>query len=121
MSTTLPKFEVNLAHEPDAAWIIALWKWIHGGDPSPELVAAQAIAALAPYAVRTKSSVTLARLQKQLATANIAVTEKDVESAGKSETTRELRHPMAHQYCFKFGGETICIQLPLNHLPPPAN
>ena len=27
------------AHELDAAWIIALWKAIHGGDPAPEAVA----------------------------------------------------------------------------------
>lgn len=118
---TIPKFQLTLAHELDAAWIIALWKAIHGGDPSPERIAAQAIAALAPYAAGVQSSLTFAQLQKQLAAANITVTEKEVETAGKTETTRELRRPLVHQYCFKFGGETICIQLPINHLPPPTN
>lgn len=118
---TIPRFEYTLAHELDAAWIIALWKAIHGGDGGPELVAAQAIAALAPYAARTESTITFAHLQKQLGAANITVTEHDVETAGKAEAARELRRPIVHQYCFKFGGETICIQLPVTHLPPPVN
>jgi hypothetical protein len=28
--------ELTLAHEPDVAWIVALWLAIHGGDPGPE-------------------------------------------------------------------------------------
>lgn len=118
---TIPRFQYTLAHELDAAWIIALWKAIHGGDPAPELVAAQAIAALAPYAARTESSLTFAHLQKQLAAVNIAVTEEDGETAVKTEAVRELHRATAHQYCFKFAGQTICIQLPITHLPPPAN
>src|SRR5690348_2277791 len=27
--------ELYFAHSLDAAWIIALWLWIHGGDPAP--------------------------------------------------------------------------------------
>jgi hypothetical protein len=120
--TKIAKFEYTFAHEPDAAWIIALWKLIHGGDPAPELVAAQAIAALAPYAARTDSSLTFAQLQKQLAAASIAVTERDVETAGKAEAAIERRHLVPHQYCFKFGHETICITMPvITHLPPPED
>ena len=29
-------FQVNLEHELDISWLIALWFAIHGGDPSPE-------------------------------------------------------------------------------------
>jgi hypothetical protein len=118
---TIPKFQYTLAHELDAAWIIALWKAIHGGDGGPEEAAAQAIAALAPYAAKAESSLTFAHMQKQLAGLNIAVTEEDVETAGKSEATREFRRPFPHQYCFKVAGQTICIQLPVTHLPPPAH
>ena len=118
---TIPKFELTLTHELDAAWIIALWKAIHGGDPAPELVAAQAIAVLAPYAARTESSLTFAQLQKQLGAANIELTKHGNETSVNTEAVRELRRPIAHQYCFKFKGETICIQLPINHLPPPTN
>ena len=39
----LKEKELVLAHEPDAAWIIALWKAIHTGDPAPEEVAANVI------------------------------------------------------------------------------
>jgi len=30
------KIESQLYHEIDIAWIIAIWKAIHGGDPAPE-------------------------------------------------------------------------------------
>jgi hypothetical protein len=46
--------KILLAHVNDAEWIIALWLAIHGGDPAPERVAAQAIAALAPLAAGQK-------------------------------------------------------------------
>lgn len=46
MTTMKLKANITIAYELKAAWIIALWKAIHGGDPSPEQVAIQAIAAL---------------------------------------------------------------------------
>jgi hypothetical protein len=33
--------ELYFAHTLDAAWIITLWHWIHGGDPMQETEAAQ--------------------------------------------------------------------------------
>ena len=33
----------------DVAWIIELWRAVHGGDPSPEAVAAELIAAMSQY------------------------------------------------------------------------
>jgi hypothetical protein len=33
--------QLYLAHTLDVAWIIALWHWIHGGDPAPDGVAEQ--------------------------------------------------------------------------------
>ena len=33
----------------DVAWIIELWKALHGGDPDSQTVAAEAIAALSQY------------------------------------------------------------------------
>jgi len=33
--------ELYFAHTLDVAWIIALWYWIHGGDPVHEGVTAQ--------------------------------------------------------------------------------
>ncbi|HXR15186.1 MAG TPA: hypothetical protein VN777_03150 [Terriglobales bacterium] len=115
---SVPK--VVLAHELDAAWIIALWKAIHGGDPSPEAVAAEAIAALAQYLRGAEYSFSFAQLEKQFANLGITVTEstgEDETTAAKTKApaTRSIDQPMYHryrQYCFQVGGQTICAQLP---------
>ena len=104
--------EFTLAHELDAAWIIAIWKLIHGGDPGPEAVAAEAIAALAQYVRPSESSFTFSQLQKQLASVGIQVVEHDVESGATAEAIDEPRFPVYRQYCFKVGGQTVCTQLP---------
>jgi hypothetical protein len=111
--------DVVLAHELDAAWIIALWLAIHGGDPGPETVAAQAIAALAPYLTGAQSSFSFSQLQTQFATLDIKVTESHEEAAaeahGKKTKARSIDEPQPQrnrQYCFQVGGKTICAQLP---------
>ncbi len=38
---TIDEKELFLAHTLDVAWIIALWHWIHGGDPLQDSEAAQ--------------------------------------------------------------------------------
>jgi len=118
-----------LAHERDAAWIIALWLAIHGGDPAPEQIAAQAIAALAQYVARpVQQSFSFADLQAQFGKLGIQVTERAEEST-RTNVRPELamsaepgdRGFRIHQYCFKFKGETICTELPvLTHLPTAA-
>ena len=45
----MPIRDNRLASGLDIAWIMALWKALHGGDPSPETVAAEVIAALSRY------------------------------------------------------------------------
>jgi hypothetical protein len=119
--------EIYLAHELDAAWIIALWKAIHGGDPSPEQVAAQAIAALAQYvAAPAEVAFTFHELKEQFAKIGVQVTERAeaaAQNAAKPQLAAELEEPRfrIHQYCFKFKGETICTELPaLTHLPTAA-
>lgn len=114
---------IYLAHELDAAWIIALWLAIHGGDPAPDVIAAQAIAALAQYVNGTRQETfTFEQLKGQFAKLGVVVTEreKEVESSKgpqlqlKGDDERDYR---VHQYCFKFEGSTICAELPvLTHL-----
>jgi len=110
-----------LAHELDAAWIIPLWIAIHGGDPSPEAVAAQAIAALGT--ARDRRHLPSKHLKAQFAELGVVVNERAKEEtadgkpklrlAGDSDDNRYR----AHQYCFKFQGSTICTELPaLPHL-----
>ena len=67
--------QITLAHEPDAAWIIALWKFIHGGDPGPERVAAEVIAAMAPYLNGAAETLSFEQLEKQFATLGAQVTD----------------------------------------------
>ena len=45
MPTRDPRFTPGV----DVAWIIELWKVVHGGDPTPEAVAAEVIAAMSQY------------------------------------------------------------------------
>jgi|ERR1041385_4634627 len=106
-----------LAHELDAAWIIALWKAIHGGDPAPERVAVEAIAALSQYLKDSESNFTFQQMEKQFGNLGIQVTQGEQVEARKVEQGPQV----PHQYCFKFKGQTICIQLPrLVHLPVAA-
>jgi|SRR5271166_5257928 len=121
--------EIYLAHELDAAWIIALWKAIHGGDPGPEQIAAQAIAALAQYvAAPVQSSFSFADLKAQFANLGVLVAERTEDAAllnakPKLAMSQDIdgHRPLIHQYCFKFKGSTICAELPvLSHLPTAA-
>lgn len=120
--------EIYATHELDAAWIIALWKAIHGGDPSPEQVAAQAIAALAQYLTApAESEFTFTELKTQFAKLGVQVTEAAKEEAATGSKPRLAlsatgeREFRIHQYCFKFKGETYCTELPaLTHLPTAA-
>ena len=116
---------IFLAHELDAAWIIALWIAIHGGDPAPEVVAAQAIAALAQYVNgTTQRAFTLEDLKIQFAKLGVVVTEREREAATSAKPQllmaqegNDRRDFRVHQYCFKFEGSTICTELPvLTHL-----
>jgi hypothetical protein len=67
MEIVMAKGSLELAHIPDIAWLIALWKAIHGGDPAPsDRVAAASILsgamaylngqAVAPVSVATLAS-----------------------------------------------------------------
>jgi hypothetical protein len=110
--------EIVVAHELDAAWIIALWKFIHGGDPAPEAVAAEAIAALAQYLQVSQPSFNFEQLRSQFAGLGIQVTEHAAAAASgagngaQAEMLVENNQRYRPPYCFKFKGETICIERP---------
>ena len=108
--------EIVLAHEPDAAWIIALWLAIHGGDGSPEEAAAGVVQAVSPYLRGSSDGFTAQQLDASFKTLGVQVTLPRTESL--SEPTQPLR---PRQYCFKFQGKTICVTLPTPKLPPPAH
>jgi hypothetical protein len=111
------------AHELDVAWIIALWIAIHGGDSSPEVAAARAVAALAQYGNGTAQAFALEELKAHFGRLGVTVTERDKHQASSPSpqpqkmNDGEAREFLIHRYCFKFEGATICTELPvLTHL-----
>ena len=120
----MPVGPIDPAPELDVAWIIALCLAIHGGDPSPEVVAAQAVAALAHYVNGTGHPFFGFELLKaQFGRLGVTVTERtkqEVQSAAPQSQKMndgEAREFRIHQYCFRFEGSTNCTELPiLTHL-----
>ena len=106
--------EIVLAHEPDAAWILALYKAIHGGDPAPEAVAASVIGTMAPYLKGFGQAFTTQQMEAGFQTLGVKVTQPTPEARADNGHIRPPR-----QYCFKFQGKTICIILPTVKVPPP--
>ena len=114
----------DLAHELDAAWIIALWLAINAGHPSPEVVAARAVASLAQHVSGTvQHAFIFESLKAQFGELGVTLTERSKQEAqfARPHLQRmndgEAREFRLHQYCFKFEGSTNCTELPvLTHL-----
>ena len=107
----LTKRELVFAHERDAAWIMALWKAIHGGDGGPEEIAANVVAAMAPYLAGVGKGLRTEQFEAGFAKLGVQVNQPQVEI----EEITQPRQPRI--YCFKFQGETICFPLPqLTHV-----
>lgn len=112
------------AHELDTAWIIAFWLAVHGGDPSPEIVAARAVSALTQYVNGTvHHALIFESLKAQFGRLGVTVTERtkqEVQSTAlqpQSIDDGEAREFRIHQYCFKFEGSMTRTELPvLTHL-----
>jgi hypothetical protein len=128
--------ELRLTHERDAAWLIALYLAVHGGDPAPkegEVVAhAQqqgaalgAIAALAEgldEKARDAIRHALVPIQKQfpLKSVDAEVAEARLEAMGihftdyagepahGAKATAELQQ-LRRPYCLHINGEVVCV------------
>ena len=117
---------LRFAHELDAAWIITIWKWLHGYEEtySEQKIAVEAIAALsstlAAHAPEAISESSFAELQTRFQEIGVEFhSEAKTEIAGKPSTeARKIR-----TVCVKVGGKTICTQIPFPPLwqvqPPP--
>jgi hypothetical protein len=110
--------QLQFTHELDAAWIMALWKAIHGGDPGPEQIAVQAIAALSRYVGVAEQPFNMDHARKEMERigAGIKGPEEGVHDAAQGGL-QAVRPP--RQYCFIFQGKTYCITLPGVHGPLP--
>jgi hypothetical protein len=111
---------IRFAHELDAAWIIALWKAIHGGDPPPEEVAVEAIAALSgaltSHAGAAVSESSFGELQTRLKEIGVDL-QQHAETGGKAAASTESS--VVRTYCVIFKGQRICITLPRPFVWPP--
>jgi hypothetical protein len=136
--------EIRMTHERDAAWLIALYKAIHWGDPAPEPglslaheqqagLALRAIAALSESLDgKTRGAVlhVVAAAQKSFPTKVV-----DAEVAGERLAKMGVHieeHAAEHcqgvaaaevvqaprRYCVRFHGQVVCIDLP-NPVPHP--
>jgi len=128
---------ITLTHERDAAWLIALYLAIHGGDPAPDEgkvvehevqqgAAIRAIIALTQaldQGARTAVQEAIAPLQKQSHMKTV-----DPNAAGKRLQAMGIRiaeySEKAHAqevkaesfrirpYCIRFRGQIICVEIP---------
>ena len=112
---------IRLAHELDAAWIIALWKAIHDGDPSPEQIAVEAIAALSETLTAQDrvaiSESSFAELQTRLKEIGV---ELQCEKQTLDAVTPATGSGIIRTYCVLFRGQRVCIQIPNRFVWPHA-
>lgn len=117
-------FSKQLAHELDAAWIIALWKAIHGGDPAPDQ----------RVALTEREAISIARQAAHVLVGYVAAVAagdaEEVSAEAHQQLSQGLKasgfellsvhEPPSHQpppYCFRWNGQTICIPRPkLTHI-----
>ncbi|HTZ80316.1 MAG TPA: hypothetical protein VMC10_20575 [Stellaceae bacterium] len=112
---------ITLAHIPDAAWIIALYKAIHGGDPAPDqqTVAVQIGGEMMSLlAGKASATVSVSALERTFKTLGMTVTASEVETRG---ATTEALTPI-HQgtqtirLCFGVGTGRQCIDVTIPKL-----
>ena len=116
---------------PDAAWIVALWRALHGGDPSPEEIAAEVIAGFSQYLPGNQHSFLTRELQPPTAadfaryftssTEELETGRVKAEIIEASTFDPETSEYSVRHYYFKFKGHWYCLGLPaLAHSPTAA-
>jgi hypothetical protein len=117
--------EIVLAHEPDIAWLIALWLAIHGGDSlSQELTDVDETSVLLAAALsshladrHSRGAVTLDGVSERLAAAGI-------QMRGGAAAQPQFEAAVAQggrRLCITLpGGRTYCFVVPTVKGPPPG-
>ena len=106
-----------LAHVPDIAWIIALWKAIHGGDPGPqEREIAALIAGEAKAFAEGKEAKTIAvsQLQAKFKSIGVALSVSEAEAAPTHAGAERLKVHQGTQVirlCFGVGAARKCLDV----------
>jgi hypothetical protein len=109
---------IRYAHVLDAAWILALWKAIHGGDPGPEQMALEAIAALSEtltgHSGAAPSQKSFEQLQARLKEIGVDLQAK-LEAGEKTAVSATPDQPqllITRTFCTVIKGQNICITFP---------
>ncbi|HEY2294501.1 MAG TPA: hypothetical protein VGM86_27700 [Thermoanaerobaculia bacterium] len=128
---------IRLTHERDAAWLIALYLAVHGGDPAPKegtvvahdqqlgaaLAAIAALSEALDEKARDAVRHALAPIQKQfplksvdaevagarLEEMGIHFTDYAAEPAHGAKVTEELQQ-LRRPYCIRIRGEIVCVR-----------
>jgi hypothetical protein len=116
-----------LAHIPDIAWIIALYKFIHGGDPAPSdiVAAASVLAGSVAYASgQPGSSIAVGSLAERFEALGLKleVSEVDAPEAGRAMEALSVGWQFV-QLCWGIGAHRQCVlvQVPKLVAPPPQH
>jgi hypothetical protein len=109
-----------VAPDLDAAWIMTLWKAIHGGDPTPEQIALQAISALSSTLAGNaapSSEATFAQFQTRLK--EIGIDLRKPRAQERMETPIQRGYEVRCMQVPHVG--QVCYYIPTVKAPPPQN
>ncbi|MGI8915387.1 MAG: hypothetical protein ACR2JY_16660 [Chloroflexota bacterium] len=119
--------KITLAHELDAAWIIALWKAIHGGDPSPIEADARSVELVGELTNhlghtigRGAQPLTRASFEARVGELGIQLQRQEPGGSSPRSVTPNAAAPGDPQgpprqpppYCFVFRGTSYCVHFP---------
>jgi hypothetical protein len=114
--------DIIFTHERDAAWIIALWLAIHGGDPAPDGVlhvdeTSVLLATTLSHHLATTHRITPLepeQLRARLADAGLTLSEpcSDAEVAEFQVAKKDL---IVGGRCVRWGDEIYCVAPPEPH------
>ena len=108
--------------ESEVALILALWKAIHGGDPSLDQLAFEVISAVSAR-VGTRGApagteAEFAKVQERAKSLGFEFQRSAVEALLPSTGSTGGGIPHSRTYCVLFRGQRICITLPTPGIPP---
>jgi hypothetical protein len=116
--------EIILEHEPDVAWLIALWLAIHGGDPASEPTSVDDTTVLLATTLSLRleevyGAGAAARnvLEKRLAGLGIALT-GGRDTGPQVEAAEPVVEPVGGR-CISIDGVIWCVK-PLKPVKPPT-
>lgn len=128
----MEKKNIELGQVSDASWLIALWKYIHGGDPasSDQIVAANIVASMAKYLQGEPGTTPSATLQSRFRETEglVTVTRRALSQDPPDisvKVTQALQASMPsgwhcceyEEICIGTGHKKVCHQVCIQRVP----